>query len=688
MPDGGRGGPAPHSNAAQAQGPGRILHGADYNYEQWLNRPEVLEEDFRLMRSCGFTTVTVGIFSWARLEPAEGRYDFSWMDGLMDRLAAEGLGAILATPSGSKPAWLSRAYPESCRMDEYGRREPHGGRHNHCRSSKAYRAKCVEINRCLAKRYGSHPALLMWHASNEYNAGRCYCPACLDAFRAWLRRRYRDLETLNRAWWTDFWSHRFSDWEEIFPADPSIHGMMLDWARFTSDQTIDFFLEETAPLRELSPGVPVTTNFMQPDVGIDYAAFARHVDLVSWDSYPRWHAEGDDPGVAARTAFFHDFFRSLKGKPFLLMESTPSCTNWQGLSPLKRPGMHLLSSMQAVAHGSDSVHYFQWRRSRGGEEKFHGAVVGSGERVLREVAETGRALERVAGLAGADAPAQAAIVYDLENAWALDLAQLPRNVGKGYQEECLAHYRALWERGVGVDVIDSRAIGAKPYKLIAAPMLYLLKPGVARALEAFVDGGGILLATYLSGLADESDLCFEEGAPGPLADLLGLRVEETDALPEHSAQALSWLDGQGRPAPERFHLRHFADFLRLQGARALAVYREDYQAGTPALTVNRRGRGQAWYQAARAGVDFLKELYARLCGLAGPERAFPWDLPAGVSVRSREWRGGRAVMVMNFNPHPVRAELGGARYEDHLGGTRIEGILELEPYGVRLLTAL
>ena len=302
------------------------LHGADYNYEQWLEYPHILEEDFRLFKKAGINALSIGIFAWSRLEPSEGEYTFEWLDELMDRLAAHGIHAILATPSGARPAWLSAAYPEVLQTNAAGVRAPHAGRHNHCRTSPVYRDKCEAVNRKLAARYGDHPALLMWHVSNEYGAGPCHCSLCYDAFRTWLQRRYGSLDALNHAWWSTFWSHRYTSWEQVEPVDASVHGLMLDWQRFTSDQTLEFFLSESAPLRELTPDTPVTMNFMQPDVGLDYWVFAPHVDVVSWDSYPRWHL-GSDVQTALKTAFYHDLQRSYKRQPFMLMESTPSVTN-------------------------------------------------------------------------------------------------------------------------------------------------------------------------------------------------------------------------------------------------------------------------------------------------------------------------------------------------------------------------
>lgn len=321
-----------------------LLHGGDYNPEQWARTPGTWDEDIRLMKLAGCNAMSVGIFAWSALEPAEGRFDFGWLDAIMDKLAGNGTFAVLATPSGSKPAWLSRAYPEVCRMNADGTRQRHGSRHNHCRTSPVYRKKCRLINRKLAGRYRDHRALIAWHVSNEYNGGDCHCRLCHEAFREWLRARYdNDLDRLNHAWWTSFWSHTFPDWDCIEPTDESIHGLMLDWQRFKTFQTISFFREEITPLRELTPDIPVTTNFMTGSTTLDYRAFAREVDIVSWDSYPPWHETGDDATVAAERGLLHDINRSMKGgRPFM---TGPSGTRaWRSTSSARRTPSTLTGS--------------------------------------------------------------------------------------------------------------------------------------------------------------------------------------------------------------------------------------------------------------------------------------------------------------------------------------------------------
>jgi beta-galactosidase len=372
---------------------GHLLHGGDYNPEQWMDTPEIWDEDMRLLNMANCNTVSLGIFAWVSLEPQEDVYTFDWMDEIFERLSRNGQGIILATPSGGKPNWMALKYPEIRRTQPSGQKEHQAGRHNHCATSPVYRAKVREINSLLAQRYGNHPSLLMWHVSNEYG-GYCHCELCLAAFRKWLQNRYGTLDKLNAAWWTRFWSHTYSDWEEIIYIDGAVHGLQLDWRRFMTAQCLSFLENEIAPLKEFAPHVPTTTNMMGTYPDNNYWELAKALDVVSWDVYPDWHHSATEIDVAHSTAWNHDLYRSMKGgQPFLLMETTPSQTNWQAVPTPKRPGMHRLMCLQAIAHGSESALYFQFRKSRGSAEKFHGAVVGhdgtSDTRVFREVTKVG-----------------------------------------------------------------------------------------------------------------------------------------------------------------------------------------------------------------------------------------------------------------------------------------------------------
>jgi len=669
-------------------------HGGDYNPDQWT--PDIWAEDMRLMKLAHCNTMSVGIFAWTALEPKEGRFEFGWLDRVMDLLAENQAYAILATPSGARPAWLSQKYPEVLRVRPDRIRNLHGLRHNHCFTSPIYREKVGIINRRLAERYQNHPALLVWHLSNEYG-GDCHCDLCQEAFRNWLRRRYGTLAALNQTWWTAFWSHTFTDWSQIESPSPigesALHGLNLDWQRFVTDQTLDFMRQEIEPLKEITPDVPVTTNFMGLYPGLNYWKLAPALDVIAWDSYPRWHQEIPDWERAAEIAFVHDLNRCLKGgKPFILMESTPSATNWQPFAKLKRPGMHLLSSLQAVAHGSDTVLYFQWRKSRGSSEKLHGAVVDhvghEHTRVFREVAEVGQLLEKLDAVIGTTTRPEVALIFDWENRWALADAQGLLNDGdKGYTATCLRHYQAFWKRGFPVDVIDMEQ-PLDGYRLVIAPMLYLLRPGVAERIRAFVESGGTFVTTYWSGIVDENDLCFLGGFPGPLRPLLGVWAEEIDTLTPVDKNSILPMAGNALGLTGEYTVFDLCDLIHAESATVLATYGADFYAGRPALTVNRCGQGTAYYMAARGEQRFLDDFYRQLAVSLKLRPVIDADLPPGVSVHHRGNGQREFVFVMNFTPEQVTVNLDRRAYTDLVVGDPVGKQIELAPYGARILARM
>jgi len=673
---------------------GVMLHGADYNPEQWLKYPEVLREDIRLMKLAGCNVMSVGIFSWISLEPEEGVFTFEWLDGVLDSFAENGIYAILATPSGARPAWMSQKYPEVLRVERNRVHNLHGFRHNHCFTSPVYREKTAILNAKLAERYSQHPAIIGWHISNEFG-GECHCELCQDAFREWLKVKYNNsLDEVNHAWWATFWSHTYTSWSQIESPAPhgetQVHGLNLDWRRFVSERTIDFCQHEINTVRPYNPELPITTNMHMID-GIDYRELAKILDVVSWDAYPDWHytEDGDDTRLAAWTAMHYDLMRSFKKKPFLLMESTPSLTNWQSVSKLKRPGMHKLSSLQAVAHGSDSVQYFQWRKSRGSSEKFHGAVVDhsghSETRVFQDVAEVGKTLAGMTEVVGTSTPAQTAIIFDWDNRWAIKDAQGIRNSGLRYEETVLQHYRALWELGIPVDIIGS-GDDLSAYKLVVAPMLYLISEENGKRIEKYVEQGGTFLATYWSGVVNETDLCHLGGFPGPLRRTLGIWAEETEGLHSRDLNGLVMEVGNKLKLSGDYDAHEIAELIHLEGAEALGHYRNDFYAGRPALTVNRFGEGNAYHLATRVkDTSFYVELYAAITSKAGITRAMDSELPAGVTAQLRTDGESDYVFVQNFSGSPQTVELDGAEYTDLETGLSAPALLNLAVNGLAML---
>lgn len=669
-----------------------MLHGADYNPDQWQQYPEVLAEDIRLMKLAKCNVMSVGIFAWVALEPEEGKFTFDWLDRILDTFAEHGIYAFLATPSGARPAWMSEQYPEVLRVGANRVRNLHGMRHNHCYSSPVYRDKVTIINNKLAERYAYHPAVIGWHISNEFG-GDCHCSYCQDEFRAWLQRKYINLDALNHAWWSTFWSHTITEWSQIESPAPHgenyVHAMNLDWKRFVTDQTVDFYKHEIAPLRAANPEQPITTNLMGTYDGLNYWKFKDVLDVISWDAYPTWHDTDDDSELAMSISFIHDINRSLKdGKPFMLMESTPSLTNWQPVSKLKNPGMHLLSSLQAVAHGSDTVQYFQWRKSRGSSEKLHGAVVDhvghEHTRVFKEVAEVGESLEKLTEIVGTSVSPEVAIIFDWENRWAMNDAQGPRNMGLKYEENIKNHYRPFWEQGISVDIIDMDCDFSK-YKLLIAPMLYMVRPGVGERIERFVENGGTFVATYWSGIVDENDLCFLGGFPGPLRRTLGIWSEEIDALHDHNTVDIGIADGNELGLTEAYEAHELCDLIHLEGAEALAYYESHFYKGRPALTVNHLGKGRAYYVASRNKEPFYTEFIGKVIAQSEIARVINTELPHGVTAQLRTDGQFDYVFIMNFAEKQQAIKLDAGIYTDMITGQTMDIQLTLMPYGIKIL---
>ena len=610
-----------------------LIHGADYNPEQWT--PDIWERDMELMQKANCNEMTVGIFAWSTLEPREGEYDFSLLDTIIDRIAAAGGKVILATPSGARPRWLAETYPEVLRVDSLGNREHIRGRHNHCLTSPVYREKVRAINQKLAQRYGNHEAVIAWHISNEYS-GQCHCPLCAEAFRNFLREKFHgDIQQLNQAYWTTFWSHTYDSFDQIEPpgelTELGIHGLNLDWKRFVTQQTISFIENEIAPIRQYCPDLPVTTNMMYEFTDLDYHKVAQVIDFASWDCYPEWH-NGDDTVIAQRAAFWHDVYRSLKQKPFLLMESTPSLVNWKPYNKPKAPGLDTLSSLQAVFHGSDSVQYFQWRKSRGSSEKLHGAVVGHDgtehTRVFSSVQRTGEVLKKIGEVAGSVTDAPVALILDWENLWALDDCQGYAQKDKKYFETCYAYHRVFWKKGINCDIVAPDA-DLSAYKLVIAPMLYLISQATAENLRQYVEKGGTLYGTYMTGTVDENDLCHLGGIPGcGLKDVFGITAEEIDTLyPE-----------EVRHAEKNGQLHRLVDYcetIHPHGAQVLCSYEDGYYQGTPAVTCNRFGAGHAIYQACRDDGSLKTAILEEWMDKLAIHSEASGELPHGVTCHSR-----------------------------------------------------
>ncbi|RAO36291.1 Beta-galactosidase [Micromonospora saelicesensis] len=627
-----------------------IYFGGDYNPEQWPE--ETWSEDVDLMRQAGVNLVSVGIFSWALLEPTPGRFEFGWLDRVLDLLHAGGIQVDLATATASPPPWLAREHPETLPRRADGAILWPGGRQAYCPSSPVFRERSLELVRAVAGRYAEHPAVVMWHISNELGCHNvhCYCDVSAEAFRGWLRERYGDLDRLNDAWGTAFWSQRYGDWAEINPpraaltfANPT---QQLDFLRFSSDEQRAQLRAEREVLQTLVRQ-PITTNFM---IGfgikhMDYHSWASDVDLVSNDHY----LTGADPQAHLGLAFAADHTRGVAGgDPWLLMEHSTSAVNWQPRNVAKLPGQLRRNSLAHVARGADGVLFFQWRASRAGAEKFHSALVphaGPDTKVFREVCQLGADLKALAEVRGSRVDADVAILFDWEAWWGVELDSHP-SVDVTYTDRLKALYDSLWRAGVTADIVHPSA-DLSGYRLVLVPTLYLVRDADVDALHRYVAAGGTAAVTYFSGIVDANDHIRLGGYPGAFRELLGVRTEEFFPLREGEQVRLD--DGSTADV--------WTEWLHPDGAEVLASYTDGPLPGVPALTRHRVGDGAAWYVGTRLDEPATDRLVARLLAEAGVRPTV--SAPSGVEVVRRRDGDRTWLFAINHTDTEVRVPVHG-----------------------------
>jgi beta-galactosidase len=659
----------------------RLAFGGDYNPEQW---PEsVWREDVRLMQEAGVTMVSVGIFSWALLEPAPGAYDFGWLDRVLALLHDNGVRVDLGTPTVAPPAWFYRAHPEALPVTAEGVRHEFGSRGAICHSNADYRAAAANITTRLAERYGAHPALAMWHVHNEYGVpvSACYCDSCAAHFRRWLATTYGTVDAVNDAWGTAFWGQRYADLEQINPprVTPTVGNPAhaLDYKRFADTTMRENFVMERDILHRLSPGVPVTTNFMtalsQCD-SVDYWAWGREVDIVTNDHY----LITDGRRTHVNLAMAADLTRSVAGgAPWLLLEHSTSGVNWQPRNPAKAPGQMARNSLAHVARGSEGAMFFQWRQSRRGAEKFHSAMVphgGTDTRVWREVVELGTAMESLGQIRGTRTTADVAVLWDWHSWWAQSLDWRPSE-DHDARERADAYYEALYDHHLTVDFAHPEADVSR-YPLVVVPALYLMTEEAGNNLRAYVENGGTLVVSCFSGIVDEHDAVHEGACPGPLRDVLGLTVEEFSPLLKDERVRLTGPDGS------EFHADVWTEFVVPRGAETVWTYADGLTAGRPAVTRHRLGEGTAWYVSTRLGAPGLEALIGRASEDAhiAPRAALPRD----VEVVRRTGESGTYLFVINHTVTDAKVPLDTSGTE-LLTGERAAGRLVVPAGAVRVV---
>ena len=645
---------------------GRILFGGDYNPEQWPE--ETWHEDVRLMRAAGVNSVTLGVFSWARLEPRPGEREFGWLDTVMELMHGNGIGVVLATPTSSPPPWLGRLHPETLPRDADGRTEWWGGRQHFSHSSAVYRRHAAAITEDLAARYGSHPALTMWHINNEY-CTYDWGDEAAARFRAWLREKYGGLDALNSAWGTAFWSQGYGDWEEVLPPRHAHYlknpGQVLDFKRFTSDMLLECFAAERDIVRRHTPAhIPVTTNFMPLWVGQDAWRWAQEEDVVSVDIYP----DPRDPLGAQQGALVQDMTRSQARGPWMLMEQAAGPVNWRGVNHPKPRGLNRLWSLQAVARGADAVCYFQWRQSRQGAEKFHSGMVGhAGEqgRTYQEVKLLGAELARIGPeVTGSHSKSHIAILHDWHSWWAgAHEGRLSTRVD--HAQILTAWHRALWQAHLTTDFAHPEH-DLTGYKLVVVPQSYALTDSAIDNLVAYARGGGTLVSGFLTGVADEDDRVRPGGMDARLRALFGIRtlhewwpLDEDQNVETDGFLGTLWSE----------------EIEKDEEASAEATYKGGELDGLPAVL----RKGRARYLSTLPEPDALRTLLAAIAAEAGVRPVLP-GLPDQVEAVRR----GDLLFVLNHGREPVTVEVPDTR-RDLLTDTVVAGRFTLDRYGVVVL---
>jgi beta-galactosidase len=629
-----------------------LSFGGDYNPEQWA--PEVWREDIRLMHEAGVNIVTLGVFSWQKLEPQDGHWDWTWLDEIIALLSEAGIAITLATPTAAPPNWLLRAHPEILPLDADLVAQHPGGRLGWCPSSPVFRRYAVRMAEQLAKRYGRHPAVRLWHISNELGGGnaRCYCDVSAAAFQGWLRRRYPSIDDLNAAWGTAFWGHGFTDFDEVSPPRGSRHSanpaLFLDYQRFSSDELLQHYLAEAEVVRRDSDA-PVTTNLMVSAGGhvANYQQWAPHLDVVANDHY----TIVDDPDRAHELAYSADRMRGLTRNraPWLLMEHSTGAPSWQERNRAKDPGEILRNALAHVARGSDGAMFFQWRASLSGAEQFHSAMLphaGTASRVWREIVALGDALEKLAPIAGLPVePARVAFLADEESAWAYEQGLKPHRALRYSREPRLWH-QAFWNRQVLADVIPAHA-SLDGYSLLVVPSLWIVDAEQAERITAFVHAGGSVVITYLSGIVDENNRVLPGGYPGAFRDLLGVTTEEFRPLQRDEVVQLD--DGT--------EVSDWSEDTNLTGAESVVRFASGRSAGRPAITHHRFGAGSAWYVAAAVSQETAGRLAERLIADLGLDRAVA--APAGVEAVRRRMPAGDALFLINHTDADATVQVSG-----------------------------
>lgn len=520
-----------------------IAFGGDYNPDQWPE--EIWDDDIRLMEKAGVNTVALAIFSWDRIQPQENRWDFGWLDRIIDKLGKAGIATDLASATATAPLWLYESHPEVLPRDKYGHPVNAGSRQSWSPTSPVFKEYALTLCRKLAERYGTNPYVTAWHMGNEYgwNNREDYSDNALNAFRLWCERKYGTIGALNQAWGTTFWGQEMNSFDEVLiprfmGADSMVNpGQKLDFERFGNDMLLDFYKAERDAIAEICPDKPFTTNFMvsTDQCCMDYADWANEVNFVSNDHYFHEGGEMHLDELACSDALMDSF---ALGKPWYVMEHSTSAVQWKPLNMRKRRGETVRDSLAHVAMGADAINFFQWRASAFGAESFHSAMVphaGEDTKLFRQVCELGETLRTLAdaGVQGSELErSDTAILFSAESEWATRSETLP-SMKLNHWRDVRDWYRAFLNAGSRADIVPLK-YDWSDYKTVVLPTVLILSAADTQRLADFAAAGGRVVVGYATGLIDENFHTWLGGYPGAgdglLRDMLGIRGEEFNIL--------------------------------------------------------------------------------------------------------------------------------------------------------------
>jgi beta-galactosidase len=657
--------------------------GADYYPEHWPR--ERWATDAKMMAELRFNTVRLAEFAWSRIEPAEGEFNFDWLDDALETLAKHGVKAILGTPTAAPPPWLIRAHPDVLQVDGEGRRKAEGTRKNYCAVNPNYIEHSKKIVEKLVLHYKDNPNVIGWQIDNEFDVNLCYCENSIIAFRDWLRKKYGSLDRLNSECGLIFWGQEYGSWEEILPPRPPFDmqnpALCLEWHRFSSDAWVNYQRLQVEIIRKHAPHHFITHNFMGLYKELDYFKLAKDLDFVSFDYYPRWSSKVD----YAASAMAHDLMRSLKKKPYLIMELQSGAVKTH-LAPVPKPGEIRLWTVQSVARGANGVLYFRWRSCRfGAEEYWHGILDHDGipRRRFSEVKRVSEELFKITPeLEDTFFESNTGIILVYDNLWAWDLETGyggKNYYGMGAWEPVLNVYRVLYKRNIPVDFVDPSSEDLGKYRVLFAPSLMLLNDRIGDALRSYVKRGGVLIATPRTGSKDWNNNIVDKPLPGELSDVLGVRVEEYTGLPEGETYEALFLEGK-----VFFRARNWAEKLEVEDAEVMAEYSSGMYAGKPVATMKHLGRGVAIYVGTFATAEFYDELINRLLRMGVVEEVFPSQ--EGVEAVRRSGGGKEVLFLLNHGEEVSELSLGTRVFRDLVSGDRLSGSLKIAGLDFRVVT--